>query len=303
MLPPTLAKADLHLLYVFTTVVRSRGFAAAQVELNVSPSTISRQISHLETRLGMTLCNRGRSGFRLTHKGEVVFRAAQRLFASIKDFSETVDGSRGKLVGNLSVAVIDNWVFNDASPFQVGLREFVHKAPDVTLELFSLAPADIEIAVQDGNVSLGVGVFHRPKPGLIYEALTTERMGLYCARGHSLFDVTDHTKLPALLQQSNYAKRTYLNEASVAPVSQGMFSNGCAHQIEGIAHLILTGRYIGYLPEHFAEFWLKEGGIKSVGDGQFDQVSQIKLVFKRGAELNRVTQTLADLIRAGCVAA
>ena len=125
MFPPNLSKSDLHLLHVFTSVVEARGFSAAQIELNVSPSTISRQISNLEIRLGMKLCQRGRSGFRLTQKGELVYRATQRLFASVHEFNETVEDSRGKLDGSISLAVIDNWVFNRSSPFSKALSKFI----------------------------------------------------------------------------------------------------------------------------------------------------------------------------------
>lgn len=297
MLPPTLSKADLHLLFVFSTVVEARGFSAAQIELNVSPSTISRQISDLETRLGMKLCQRGRSGFRLTGKGELVYRSAQRLFASVKEFSETIDGSRKRLTGNLSVAIIDNWVFNDVSPFASALRKFVDIAPDVTIELFSLAPDDIEMAVQDERVSIGIGVFYRHKPGLIYDSVGFEKMNLYCATGHSLFGEKDAAKVQDVLKTSQYAKRAYLKERDVAPISRGLKTNAHAHQIEGIAHLILTGRYIGYLPEQFANVWVRQGRMKPVGDGQYNQPSEIKLVRKRGPSLNMVAGLFKDLVK------
>ena len=51
-----LSKTDLHHLEVFMTVADQGGFSAAQVTLNVGQSTISRQMSELEERLGMRLC-------------------------------------------------------------------------------------------------------------------------------------------------------------------------------------------------------------------------------------------------------
>lgn len=296
MLPPALSKADLHLLHVFLTVVGAGGFSAAQIELNVSASTISRQITNLETRLGMKLCQRGRSGFRLTEKGEVVYRATQRLFGSVREFGETIDGSRGQLMGNLAIAVIDNWVLNDASPFAKALEGFIGLAPEVTIELFSLAPDDIELAVQDAQVSLGIGVFHKHKPGLIYEPVCSEKMDLYCGEGHPLFGQDDPSKIRDIMRDTHYAKRAYLREREVAPISRNLKTAAIAHQIEGIAHLILTGRFIGYLPEHFAKVWVREGKMMSVGAGAFDQPSEIKLVTKRGADLNLVSQTFRDLV-------
>jgi DNA-binding transcriptional LysR family regulator len=297
MLPPSLSKADLHLLYVFCAVVEARGFSAAQITLNVSASTISRQIADLETRLGMRLCQRGRKGFRLTDKGEIVYAASHKLFAALDQFGETVDGTRGKLVGRLTVAAVDNWVFNDAAPVLGALAEFSKLAPDVTLELHSLAPDDIEMAVQDGRIAIGVGVFHKHKPGLIYERLGVEKIGLYCARGNPLFEARSPEEVQRGLARANFCKRAYLNEDLVAPVSRGLRSNASAHQIEGIAMLVLTGGYVGYLPESFADIWVREGRMRSVGDGMYDLASQIKFVRKRGEEPNLVVKTFIQLIK------
>lgn len=297
MPPPALSKADLHLLYVFCTVVEARGFSAAQITLNVSASTISRQIADLETRLGMRLCQRGRRGFRLTDKGEIVYAASHKLFAALDQFGETVDGTRGKLVGRLPVAAIDNWVFNNEAPIMSALAEFTRIAPEVEIEIHSLAPDDIEMAVQDGQITLGVGVFHKHKPGLIYETLGYERIGLYCSNDHPLFTADTPARVEELLPQANFCKRAYLNEDLVAPVSRGLRSNASAHQIEGIAMMVLTGRYIGYLPESFADIWVREGRMQSVGDGMFDLKSEIKLVRKRGEDPNLVSKTFIELVK------
>ncbi|MDA7965609.1 LysR family transcriptional regulator [Ruegeria sp.] len=299
MVAPSFSKADLHLLHVFSTVVEARGFSAAQIVLNVSASTISRQISDLETRLGMRLCQRGRKGFRLTDKGEIVYAAAGRLFAALDHFGETVDGTRGKLIGRLSVAAIDNWVFNDGARITSALAEMTRIAPDVTIDLHSLAPDDIEIAVQDGQVAVGVGVFHRHKPGLDYETLGTERIGLYCGADHPLFTADTQAEVDALLPQANFCKRSYLNEDQVAPVSRGLRSTGNAHQIEGVAMLILTGGFIGYLPEGLADIWVRQGRMRPVGAGRFDLTSEIKLVRKRGEAPNLVAKTFLQLMRRG----
>lgn len=297
MLPPALSKADLHLLYVFCKVVEARGFSAAQITLNVAASTISRQISDLETRLGMRLCQRGRKGFRLTDKGEIVYAASHKLFAAFDQFSETVDGTRGKLVGRLTVAAIDNWVFNNDAPIMGALEEFTRIAPDVSIEMHSLAPDNIEVAVQNGQVALGVGVFHKHKPGLIYETLGFERIGLYCGKGHPLFLADSTAQVEKHLPQANFCKRSYLNEDLIAPVSRNLKSTASAHQIEGVAMMILTDRYIGYLPESFAGIWLREGRMRSIGDGMFDLKSEIKIVRSRGVEPNLVMKTFIDLVR------
>ena len=86
----TLSEGDIRLLKVFAKVVEAGGFSAAQIALNVSQSTISTHMTTLEHRLGVRLCQRGRSGFKLTDKGQLIYQASQRLFASLEEFRSGV---------------------------------------------------------------------------------------------------------------------------------------------------------------------------------------------------------------------
>ena len=102
-----LSNPDIHLLRVFVAVVECGGFSAAQISLNVAQSTISTQMSSLETRLGLRLCNRGRAGFSLTDDGRAVYDAAISLFHSIDQFTGRVNERRGGLAGELRMAFAD----------------------------------------------------------------------------------------------------------------------------------------------------------------------------------------------------
>jgi len=64
-----LSDMDLRLLQVFKAVVECGGLSAAELELNIGTSTVSRHMKDLETRLGLTRCRRGRAGFALTAEG------------------------------------------------------------------------------------------------------------------------------------------------------------------------------------------------------------------------------------------
>ncbi|MEP4199243.1 MAG: LysR family transcriptional regulator [Aliishimia sp.] len=295
MIPNPTSKADIHLLRVFCVVAEAEGFSNAQVVLNVATSTISRQISELETRLGMRLCDRGRSGFRLTHNGNTVYQAAQKLFGALGEFQDTLDGSRGRLFGHLSIGIIENWASNKAAPIVNALSKFTSKAPDVTIELHSLAPDDIEFAVLDGKVSIGIGVFHSPKPGLIYGDVCKEVVSLYCGRDHPLYNLEDPAEERALLHKSLFAKRAFLNEDVVAPNTKDLSSNATAHQMEAIALLVLTGKYVGYLPSYFAEQWVADGKMKVVVNGEFDRPVLVQTAVRRGVKTNLVSKTFLDI--------
>lgn len=296
MLPHFLSKADLHLLYVFTVVAEARGFSAAQVNLNVSTSTISRQISDIETRLGMRLCTRGRGGFQMTDQGDLVYQAAKKLFLSHEEFGRTVTGARENIVGHFSVGVVDNWITNGTSAMVRALSKFTKAAPDVSLELHTLAPDDLEISVLDGRISFGIGVFHVHKPSIDYEKIGGEYVDLYCAPDHPLFDCRDRKHVREGLANAVLAKRSYLNEGIVAPVTRSIKSNAEAHQIEGIATLILTGHYVGYLPRSFAENMVKDGCLHAISDGEFALPVSIEMINKRGQVRSLVERTFVDCL-------
>ena len=75
---------DLRLLQVFKAVVECGGMAAAELELNIGISTVSRHVKDLETRLGLVLCRRGRAGFALTAEGQRVYDEATGTTAPVQ---------------------------------------------------------------------------------------------------------------------------------------------------------------------------------------------------------------------------
>ena len=59
-----LSDLDIRLLRVFRVIVECGGVSAAELELNISRSAISRHLKDLEIRMGgLNLCHRGRAGF------------------------------------------------------------------------------------------------------------------------------------------------------------------------------------------------------------------------------------------------
>lgn len=279
VLPPKLSKSDIHLLSVFITVVENGGFTAAQIPLNVSNSTISRQISDLEIRLGLRLCQRGRSGFQLTERGRLVYDAALDLFKAIEAFESDISILHDKPTGTLSFAVIENWASEKQPKLVEALRHFRDVAPDVYIDMHALPPDQIERGVLDGSISIGIGVFHNHKLPLIYQPIASETMGLYCSARHPLFQAKSLHEVQRLLRNAHFAERKYLSETMQAPLSKDMKITASAHQIECILLLILTGHFIGYLPDLFAHRWVETGQVKRI-DGH-EQSALVETVIKQ----------------------
>lgn len=292
-----LSKTDLHLLAVFMTVVETGGFAAAQVALNLGQSTVSRHIGDLEKRLGMRLCQRGRVGFRLTDKGRTVYESCQTLFNALESFRSDVGALRGELVGELAIAVIDNWINESGGPLAEALAAFKSRGRQVDVNIHSLAPDEIERAVLDGRVGLGIGVFHQHRPGLNYEVLVQDPVELYCGRDHPLFDLVAEGRVPKDLNAADYVRRGYLSEEQVAPLAAKLPSSATAHQIEAVAFMILSGRYVGYLPVSYATRWVAIDRMRSLLPDRFRLITDIEIVTRKGAALTLVSEAFLDRLR------
>src|SRR5438874_704146 len=97
-----LSDMDLRLLRVFRRVVECGGISAAELELNIGTSTISRHMKDLETRLGLTLCRRGRGGFSLTPEGQKVYEETLTMLAALDQFRTSIDNVHSRMGGELN---------------------------------------------------------------------------------------------------------------------------------------------------------------------------------------------------------
>ena len=182
---------DIRLLRVFRAVVACGGLSAAELELNIGRSTISRHISELELRLGVKLCERGPAGFALTPEGERIFDASSQLVAAISSFQTSVDEVHQRLSGHLAIALFDKMVSNPHARLSEAIAQFDQIAPEATIEIHKEPVNVIENGLLSGRFGLAIIPTHRPSSSLDYFPLYPEQMYLYCGEGHPLFGSQD----------------------------------------------------------------------------------------------------------------
>src|SRR5450830_1616136 len=182
-----LSDMDIRLLRVFKSVAECGGMAAAELDLNIGVSTVSRHIKDLETRLGLTLCRRGRAGFALTAEGEKIYAETLRLLSGVDAFRSRVDEIHQRMGGALHIAMFDKTASNPQAHIGQAIALFGAKAPDVALHLHVAPLNAIERGVLDGQFQVGIIPGHRSSATLTYDELFSETMYLYCGAAHPLF--------------------------------------------------------------------------------------------------------------------
>jgi DNA-binding transcriptional LysR family regulator len=101
-----------------------------------------------------------------------------------------------------------------------------------------------------------------------------------------LFDVKDDELTIDAISDFPYAARNYLQNWSPPETSQ-FRTAASTGDMEAMLLYILSGRFIGYLPKHYGEPWVRSGKIKSLLENDLSYESQFFLA-SRNDEKNIV---------------
>ncbi|WP_298291949.1 LysR family transcriptional regulator [uncultured Litoreibacter sp.] len=293
----SLGDVDIRLVRVFVAVTESGGLAAAEPELNIGRSTISKHVADLEMRMGLKLCNRGPAGFSLTIEGDRVLRSARKMLSSIDDFQSSVDNIHTNLAGTLRLGLFDQSTTNPNAHIHDAIHHFDKLAPDVSLEISVEPPNGIEGRVIDGSMDIGIVPIHRQSASLNYDTLYEEWMTLYCGAGHPLFDLppTQHPTLD--LSEHKYAGFGFNSPNMKAGQTLGMRRAARVQDEEALSLLIQSGSYLGFLADHVAETFLSKGKVRPVAPERSKYVSTFAAITRKQPEPDRKTHTFLTCLK------
>jgi len=287
--------ADIRLLRLFMSIVETGGFTAAQAELNLTLSTISGRISALEQRLGVELCKRGRSGFSLTEEGRVVYEESSRLFAALDRFNRRATGLRTHLGGILSIGLVDNTISDPNFSFSKVIARFSEAAPAVGLNIKTNPPGELLRDVVSGTIQVAIGSFPRVTLGLTYLDLYQEQQNFYCARVHPLFEVPDESIDVTSIQAHKIIARTYWGARDMKVFAINA-PDATVSDMEAEAHLILSGVYLGYLPEHYAAPFVRSGLLRPLRPARFSYLAQFQVALDENRSKSPVVSLFLNLV-------
>ena len=156
-----------HKLRIFHAAAEAGSFTHAGDALNMSQSAVSRQVSALESDLGVPLFHRHARGLILTEQGELLFRAANdvllKLDAVKTRLTESKDKPSGTLRVTTTVALGSTWLTDR-------VQEFLDHYPDVRLHLI-LDDGELDLNMRQADVAIRL---RQPiQPDLIQRRLFT----------------------------------------------------------------------------------------------------------------------------------
>jgi len=289
---------DLRLIRTFRAVADCGGFSLAEVELRMTKSAISKQISDLEVRLGAQLCHRGRSGFALTSEGQTVYNASTRLFGEIEGFRAELNAQKLQPVGTLFIGYIDTLITSDRTTIIDILTRFSRDYPKVELKIITASAAEIDQSVANRRLQIGFSTDRGKVMGTNSLPMFSEVGYLYCSDRHPLFGVAEADLTVEMLNVQRFAQHAY-SEAELLGEHNTRLSPSASGQFtEGIAMLIMTGNFIGFLPEHYAQYWVDAGRMRRLMPGHVRKVTNIRMLYPEEAQSFALVSAFVNVAKA-----
>ncbi|BBM01629.1 LysR family transcriptional regulator [Microbulbifer sp. GL-2] len=278
-----LSDMDLRLLRVFREVVRAGGLAAAEVSLNIGRSTISVHISDLETRLAMQLClrSRGRADFKLTPEGEALYQAILELDGHLDTFRGQVNAIQSQLTGTLRLVMPDDVLEIPQLDLPATIARLRGQAPQLHLEVQLAAPQELELEILAGRADVGINPLHSHRPGLKYQPLFQHQSMLYCGANHPCAKPGQISE--ELLTQQELAAPSHAVLSGAAHLYRLFPNRSTANHMAARLAMILSGCFIGFLPEYLAHNYVETNQLIPLLPEKFHYNIQNAATFNRSA--------------------
>ena len=119
---------------VFIEIAELNSLAGAAQKLNISASSVSKQISSLEDRLGVRLLNRTTRRVSITDIGEAYLEKAKNIIEEVEQAEDLVSASQISPRGLLKIAAPSTFGSRHIAPH---LPLFLKRYPDIKIELLA----------------------------------------------------------------------------------------------------------------------------------------------------------------------
>lgn len=262
-------------LHYFWTVAHEGSIAKASQKLNITPQTISGQLSLLEQRIGNALFEKAGRGLTLSETGRLVLGYADEIFDLGRELSDVLRGApaagTSEFIVSSASALPKTMVYKIIEPA-------LHLSHDISLTckegpvesiLAELAIHKVDMVLSDtplsGNLNIKAYNHYLGESPLTVFACTQS------ARGYRKNFPDSLNGAPLLMPTAQYALRNdldqWLRENNIFPVIRGQFDDSALIKSFG-----QSGLGLFFMPSVIKEEVCSSFNVKAVGE--IDTVTQ-----------------------------
>ena len=290
---------DLASLRVFARVVELQSFSEVARRLGVTPATISKHVSSLESQLGARLVNRTTRRLFITEAGQRFYEHCIRIMQELDQAEADVAEVRGEPAGPLRVTAPMLFGLLRIAPH---LPQFARQFPKVAIDL-DLSVAKIDLFQE--RIDVAVRIAEEIDPGLVAFKLAPYRR-VFCAAPAYLAS-RGSPATPADLAHHNclISRGATLNASW--PIMRGdtieqhrVSGNLVANHGEVVRAMSLAGLGIMMTARLHVEEDLRSGRLVELLPGYAPQNRAIYAVLPRQGSLSPKVRAFVDFLKSSC---
>lgn len=267
-------------MMTFAKVVETRSFSAAAQALHTSKSLVSKQISSLESALGVRLLNRTTRRMSLTEIGAAYYEHCARIAQEIDAASQTVTQLQAEPRGVLRITSPVIFASLHLAP---ALRTFLRQYGQVEVELNA---SDRVVDMVDEGYDLAIRITNQPPPNMVARKIAPVRWVTCASRDYLERHGTPQTPqelrnhqcliyqgIPAL--RSGWRYRIGNKELALQLAGKCRVNNS-----EVLLQLALNGEGIILFPTYIVGRYLKSGRLQQIlPDSEANPDSSLYLLY------------------------
>jgi len=198
--------------------VRGGTMRAASENLNVAPSSISRQIAHLEEELGVPLIERNRRRLKLTEAGEIALTYYREFTTQQEAFVSQMRDLKGLRGGTVRLAVGEALI---GDLLLEVVQRFMLQYPEIRIFMRTAGTADVVAMVSEDEAHMGMVFQPEPDAKIRVRASSDQPLKVILSPGHPLskrssLSIADLTEERLGVPESAFRIRQILGAAESA---------------------------------------------------------------------------------------
>jgi DNA-binding transcriptional LysR family regulator len=154
----------------------------------------------------------------------------------------------------------------------------------------------IERGVLDGQYQIGIIPGHRSSDALEYAELFDETMLLYAGADHPLMRADPQTLNWESLRAYPFAGLGYHSPNMEISQQVRLTRKATGFDQEAIATLILSGQFLGFLPDHYAHGFVQAGQMRAIQPALFRYECQFFAITRRSPQPARAARAFQDCL-------
>lgn len=255
-------------LQVFYTVAKRLSFTRAASELFITQPAVTKHIHELEDQYKAKLFERNGNRIRLTEAGELLLQHAEKVFDLYRDIEFDINALTKRKEGLLRIGASTTITQYVIAPLLAGFR---NKFPEVQVSLITGNTEQVEKALIDKEIDLGIIEGHTKNTEIGYHPLLKDEIVLVCSNKHPF---ANRNSIPAdELKNFRFVKREF-GSGTLEVIGHALKNLGINHadlpveirlgNTETIKSYLLNAPCMAFISVHAVADEVKRGDLRII---------------------------------------